>query len=111
MIIENNIYGFGLFKGMGYTDRDGKTESFEEYLHYHNRLSKHSVIQYIKSLPISVAGFPVKDIFSGKDDGIGALYEDGPFTFPVQFLRYYETYDIGIPPEYEDYLINVVGLK
>ncbi|MBE7004483.1 MAG: hypothetical protein E7425_09405 [Ruminococcaceae bacterium] len=79
MIKGNGVYGFGLFKGMGYTSRDDETENFEEYTHYCNRLSKQSVIQHFKTLPIAVAGFRVKDIFTGEDDGVGALYEDGPF--------------------------------
>lgn len=87
------------------------TEDFEEYSQYRNILNKHVIAAHIRSLPMAVSSFPVTDIFSGKYDGNGALYEDGPFRFPVQFLRYFETYDIGIPPEYEKYLIDVVGLK
>jgi len=104
----NGYIGFGFFKGTGYRDCD---DVFEDYLNYHNALPKNKIAAYIRTLPMAVSSFHVTDIFTGEYDGNGALYEDGPFTFPVQFLRYYETYDIGIPPEYEDYLINVVGLK
>ena len=104
----NGYIGFGFFNGMGYRECD---DVFEDYLNYHNTLLKSTVSDYMRTLPMSVSSFPVTDIFTGKHDGNGALYNDGPFTFPVQFLRYYETYDIGIPPEYEDYLIHVVGLK
>ena len=111
MICRNGIYVFGCFKGMGYSRSEEETDFFEDYYQYHNLLSKKSIIEHIKALPVAVAGFPVLDIFTGQPDGGGALYEDGPFKFPVQFLRYFEDYDIGIPPEYEDYLIHVVGLK
>ncbi|MBO4914432.1 MAG: hypothetical protein J5449_04420 [Oscillospiraceae bacterium] len=100
--------GFGFFEGMKYRE---STDSFTEFRNYKNSLPRKTIISHIKNLPVGIAGFPVKDIFTGEDDGVGAIFSDGPFTFPVQFLRYYETYDIGIPPEYEDYLINVVGLK
>ena len=105
----NGIIGFGLFRGM--EPDDDFNEAFDDYFYYKNRLSKSVVAAHIRSLPVAVSGVPVKDIFTGKDDGVDAVFNDGPFTFPIQFLRYYETYDIGIPPEYEDYLINVVGLK
>lgn len=108
MKTANGITVFGLFKGMGYRDCN---DVFEDYLRYKNNLPKEVIINRMKNLEFAVAGFPVTDIFSGKEDGVGALFEDGSFRFPVQFLRYYETYDIGIPPEYESYLVNVVGLK
>lgn len=74
-------------------------------------LSKATIATHIRSLPMAVSSFAVTDIFTGEYDGNGALYNDGPFTFPVQFLHYFEEYDIGIPPEYEEYLIRVVGLR
>lgn len=35
------------------------------------------------------------------------MFWDGDFTFPYEFLHYYENYDIGIPPEYEEYLKSI----
>ena len=104
----NNRIGFGFFRGMEY--RDGN-DLFEDYKQYHNTLPKETIAAHIRGLPVGVAGFQVTDIFTGKEDGVGAIYVDGPFTFPVQFLHYFEEYDIGIPPEYEEYLIRVVGLQ
>ena len=105
----NEIIGFGFFQGMEYDD--DCDDVFEDYKHYKNRLPKSMIAAHIRSLPMSVFSFAVTDIFTGEYDGNGALYNDGPFIFPVQFLRYFETYDIGIPPEYEEYLIRVVGLQ
>ncbi len=47
----------------------------------------------------------------GIDLDCAGFYFDDPFRFPIDFLRYYTTYNIGIPPEYEKYLIEVVGLQ
>lgn len=104
----NGKIGFGFFMGMEYRDSN---DIFEEYQSYKNILSKEVISAHIKTLPIGIAGFPVTNIFTGRDDGVGAIYSDGPFVFPVQFLHYFEDYDIGIPPEYEDYLIRVIGLR
>ena len=38
------------------------------------------------------------------------LYDDGEFTFPLEFLHYHKYYDIGIPYEYEEYLKSI-GVK
>ena len=40
--------------------------------------------------------------------GINMQIEDGEFVFPVDFLRYYKTKDIGIPYEYEAYLKTIL---
>ena len=48
-----------------------------------------------------------RDLFTGEQFHAG-IYEDGGFVFPVDFLRYYKTRDIGIPYEYETYLKSVV---
>ena len=79
---------------------------------YHNALSRDAIEAHILTLqaaysPIGNARDTVMDI-PLKQTG---LYDDGPFRFPIDFLRYYITFGIGIPPEYEQYLIETVGLK
>ncbi|MCD7828316.1 MAG: hypothetical protein LUG85_07265 [Clostridiales bacterium] len=47
------------------------------------------------------------DIFTGEPIDEAGIYTDDVFVFPIDFLRYYERYDIGIPPEYEEYLKSI----
>ena len=48
---------------------------------------------------------PSYEIFTGEEIQAG-MYWDCDFTFPYEFLYYYKNYDIGIPPEYEEYLMK-----
>jgi hypothetical protein len=48
------------------------------------------------------------DIFTGERLEMAGLIEDGDFCFPIDFIHYYEKYDIGIPIEYEKYIISRV---
>ena len=110
MIEDNGIKGFGLFRGLPYGEIC--TEDYREYLAYHNTLSRETIEKHIRSLN---AGYcPMcspRDEFMGIDLDCAGFYFDDPFRFPIDFLRYYTTYNIGIPPEYEKYLIEVVGLQ
>jgi hypothetical protein len=92
---------FGTFK------KDGKYD-ISIFNEYKNTIPKEKVIDYIKELPYGgvAPGFPI-DFITGEDLPIMGFYEDGDFCFPIEFLHYYENYDIGIPYDYEDYLINV----
>jgi hypothetical protein len=61
----------------------------------------------LKSLPIAaVAPMSTKDIFTGEMLPQAGIIEDGEFTFPIDFIHYYEKYNIGIPRDYEKYLIG-----
>ena len=93
---------FGFFRGMKY----GKCEDdFETYKGIKNHLNKSDVLSYIKALPIAgVAPMSVEDIFSGEPLEQAGIIEDGDFTFPIDFIHYYEKYDIGIPVEYEKHI-------
>ena len=93
---------FGFFKGMKY----GKCEDeFDSYKNIKNHLKKSDVLSYIKALPIAgVAPMSVEDIFSGEPLEQAGIVEDGDFTFPIDFIHYYEKYDIGIPIEYEKHI-------
>ena len=97
---------FGFFRGMNY----GKcSDDFASYEKIKNKLSKSAVVAYLKSLPISaVTPMSTADIFTGTPLEQAGIIEDGQFCFPVDFIHYYEKYDIGIPVEYEDYLKNLV---
>ena len=95
---------FGFFKGMKY----GKCEEdFELYKKIENKTKKSVVLSYLKRLPIAgVAPMSVEDIFDGEEIEQAGIIEDGNFTFPIDFIHYYEKYDIGIPAEYENYIKN-----
>ncbi len=96
---------FGYWEGMPYSV---VTDTFEEFKQFKNSIPKEKVIAHIKSLDAAYAPMVQHyDIFTGEPIGEAGLYEDGQFVFPLDFLRYYERYDIGIPPEYEDYLKSI----
>lgn len=96
----NGIKAFGFWKGMPYGD---VTDSFEDFKSYQNVIPKDKVIRHIGSLDAGLSSMPSYDIFTGEEFNCG-IYRDGEFTFPVDFFRYYKKCDIGIPPEYEAYL-------
>ena len=97
---------FGFFKGMKY----GKCEDdFESYKKIKNHLKKEDVLTYLKNLPIAgVCPMSVEDIFDGEDIEQAGIYEDGDFTFPTDFIHYYEKYEIGIPVEYEKHIASKI---
>lgn len=74
------MISFGYFKGLPYGDIC--IEDFESYRNYKNDI-------------------PKEKIHAG-------VYLDGDFSFPMEFLRYYKRYDIGIPYEYEEYLKQIL---
>lgn len=80
-------------------------DDFEAYKKIENKLNKPEILKYIKSLPIAgIAPMTVYDIFTGQTLKQAGIIEDGEFTFPTDFIHYYENYDIGIPLEYEKYI-------
>lgn len=93
---------FGFFKGMKY----GKCEEdFNSYKEMENDIGKAKILEYLKNLPIAaIAPMTVEDIFSGETIEQAGIVEDGDFTFPLDFIHYYEKYNIGIPKEYESYI-------
>ena len=58
----------------------------------------------------AIASEMITDRFTGEMFNAG-IYKDGPFTFSVDFFRYYKTQEIGLPREYEEYLLNVIKLR
>ena len=103
----NGRFLFGCFAGLPYGNCD---ESFDEYRNYHNKLSKEVVLRHIESLEDWLTSVPTADMFTGEELQAGK-YDDGPFTFPMDFAHYYRNYDIGIPYEYEEYLMKECGLR
>ena len=95
---------FGFFKGMKY----GKCEEdFEAYKKHKNQLEKATILKHIKGLPIAgVAPMTTEDIFTGEALEQAGIIEDGDFTFPIDFIHYYEKYDIGIPADYEKHIMS-----
>lgn len=93
---------FGFFAGLPY---DNCNESFDAYRDFVNKISKSEVIKHLKKVEFGLAPMPSADLFTGEKLHAGMCW-DGDFTFPYEFLHYYENYDIGIPPEYEKYLID-----
>ncbi|MBR5497525.1 MAG: hypothetical protein IKV76_06040 [Clostridia bacterium] len=100
---------FGFFEGMKY----GKCEEkFDKYKEYRNDLPKTTILNYLKSLPISaVCPMTTVDIFDNQLIEQAGIIIDGNFIFPVDFIHYYEKYCIGIPTEYEDYVKTILDKK
>lgn len=108
MKAQNGIKAFGFFKGMAY-GKSYCTEDFETYRSFRNILPKEAVIAHIETLSAAYTSLYVTDMFTGVELGNGGLYDDGEFIFPIDFLHYYKNYDIGIPPEYEQYLEAILS--
>lgn len=96
---------FGYFKGLPYGDIC--IEDFESYRNYKNDIPKEKIIAHIEDLDAGLTSVPDYDIFTGEKIHVG-VYLDGDFSFPMDFLRYYKRYDIGIPYEYEEYLKQIL---
>lgn len=95
---------FGFWKDQPYSS---VTDEYEEFLSYKNTIDRHTVIEHIESLGAWLGSTQSHDIFTGEEFNCG-FYVDGDFQFPVDFLRYYKTKDIGIPYEYEEYLKGIL---
>ena len=105
MITRNGYSGFGYWEGMPYGIC---TDKFEDFKQFKNFIPKEKIIEHIKSLDPALCPMPQHyDIFTGEVITTAGQYEDGHFLFPLDFLRYYEKYDIGIQPEYEEYLKSI----
>lgn len=104
MKIENGFRLFGFWEGMPYGT---PTDKFEDFEQFRNTIDKEKVIQHIESLDDWIASTMSTDVFTGEKFNAG-FFEDGDFRFPVDFLRYYKTRDIGIPYEYEEYLKGIL---
>ena len=94
---------FGYFKGLPYKRSN---EDFDKYKNFKNEISKDAVIKHIEKLDLGLTTLPSYDMFTGEELQAGAFW-DGDFVFPYEFLHYYKNYDIGIPPEYEEYLKSI----
>lgn len=97
---------FGFFEGTNYDICEG---TFEDYQKIKNKLDKEVILDYLKSLQISaICPMTARDMFTGEMIENAGIYEDGDFTFPTDFIYYYERYDIGIPLDYERYIASKI---
>ena len=99
---------FGYWKELPKETYDGLiTDEYEDFTKFENTIDKKCVIEHIESLGAWLCSVRSRDIFTGEEFNSG-FYEDEEFHFPVDFLRYYKTRDIGIPYEYEEYLKTIL---
>lgn len=75
-----------------------------DYFEFKNTINKSNVLKHLKSLKKLLATAIDHDVISGEPIKEPGLLIDGPYKMPRDFIHYYETYDIGIPYEYEKYL-------
>lgn len=104
MIWKNRLCLFGFWDGMPYRSITDKYEDFEKFT---NQIEKQKVIRHIEGLDYGLSPTYSVDLFTGERFHAG-IYEDGHFRFPIDFLRYYKSRNIGIPYEYEDYLMDIL---
>lgn len=104
MKVENGRKLFGFWDNMPYGD---PSDSFKELSKIKNTISKNEVVKHIETLVVWATSSPTYDMFTGEKLQAG-VYDDGDFTFPLDFLHYYKNYDIGIPLEYEEYLKSIL---
>jgi len=83
------------------------TDEYGDFVKYRNEIDREKVIEHIEKLEYGLATVMSVDLFTG-DKFRAGVYEDGEFVFPVDFLRYYKTKNIGIPYEYEAYLKTIL---
>lgn len=105
---DNNRIWFGDFHDLD----EGKNE-FDLFKKFKNKISKNDILNHIKKLKYTISGneTEVYDIFSNEKICIAGHYMDSNFMIAREFPYYFKNYDIGIPYEYEEYLINECGLK
>ena len=96
---------FGFWKNQPYDNLI--TDEYDDFIKFKNTIDKQAVIAHIESLGAWLCSVRSHDIFTGEEFNSG-FYIDGSFQFPVDFLRYYKTRDIGIPYEYEAYLKQIL---
>ena len=99
---------FGGWKELPFDSFDGLiTDEYEDFTKFKNTIDKKAVVEHIEALGAWLGSTRTHDIFTGEEFNCG-FYIDGKFQFPVDFLRYYKTKDIGIPYEYEEYLKGIL---
>ena len=101
---------FGFWENQPYEDQPHHkfvSDKYDDFTEFKNTIDKKAVIEHIESLDPWLGSTRSHDIFTGEEFNSG-FYEDGEFQFPVDFLRYYKTRDIGIPYEYEEYLKTIL---
>lgn len=103
---EDGYIFFGWWDGIQADLKHEVTDNFEDYKNYKNKLSRKAIYEHIKGLEFGLACTYSVDKNTGKKLEAGIIY-DGNFVFPYEFLYFYSHYDIGIPYEYEEYLVKI----
>lgn len=98
---------FGFFENASYTTKSDKLQDFEKM---QNSLTASTIIKHIESLDPAYSSEHSVDAYTGETFNTG-VFHDGSFWFPVDVLRYLKAGKIGVPKEYEEYLISEVGPK
>lgn len=122
--IKRNLQVFGFFKGV-YEQMDalGYAKDFAYYQGKENILPGELVLAYLKRLlrigNMRMQTALLRDIFTGLPVMISISENyavvskgwiiDGKFCFPIDFVYYYEHYNIGIPKEYELHVLDTLG--
>ena len=102
---SGKYYLFGFWDGMPYGE---PTDEYDDFVGLKNRIAKQKVLQHVEELDDWLTSEMSVDRFTGERFNAG-FYEDGPYRFSVDFIRYYKTHEeIGIPYEYEDYLMDIL---
>lgn len=106
MIKTEKYIEFGFLDGN--PCRETPTDTLEDMKNWRNSVGIDAIIRHIESLE---AGY-----MCGMTESIDAVtgvaypaaqFDDGPFFFPIDVLRYLKRGDIhGVPKEYEEYIVN-----
>ena len=105
MMLVHGKKVFGCWKNQPYGGL--VTDEYDDFIKFKNSIDKKAVVEHIESLGAWLGSTQSHDIFTGEEFNCG-FYIDGDFQFPVDFLRYYKTRNIGIPYEYEEYLKGIL---
>ena len=86
-----------------------KTDTIGEMKTYKNSIDKTKVIEHIDAIrPWLICGMLCGvDRFTGEHFEAGG-YDDGEFSFTIDFYRYYKRGEVGLPHEYEEYLKKIL---
>lgn len=104
MVEFNGMMAFGWAPFMPYGEDTG---DWEELKAIKNNIDRNTVAAHIENEDIvdfAAAAMPSEIIPETGEMVEAGMYIDGPFRFPASFLHYFKRGDVGIPPEYEEYL-------
>lgn len=107
MIVEMGQKFFGFLEGTPY---DVVSDNISDLEFAKNPLTEETIIRHVESLDrwmMASNGAYVTDVYTGEKLQAG-IYRDGNYVFPVEILTYLRRGKIGVPKEYEDYVLSSV---